>query len=176
HLKTAAYALAQSFLKRSLQLAEEIGDEPLTSVVFSNLAELAFRQGDLLEAEKQFRQSLLLAERFNDREYMSRWNSGLASVLQEQGRIDEAGSCIRTALVIARSIHNAPCIGLALVALGKMRIAQAKAIDGVEDQRGRLLVRAQATLNRALALSGLESETRSQGTQALKESQMLLKS
>ena len=66
YLKKAEHGLAQANLRRSLSLAEQIGDVPLMSVDYYNLGELAIRLGNLEEAETCFRQSLSLAEQIND--------------------------------------------------------------------------------------------------------------
>src|SRR5256886_10294168 len=115
HLQKAEHEEARSFLRRSLTLAEHIGDIPLTAVIYSNLGVLAGRTGDLQEAENWLKRSLALAEQTNDQVYLSMWNVELAAVYQDQGRLSDAYTCIGRALTIGRSIHNDPCIGLALV-------------------------------------------------------------
>ena len=182
HMQKAEHELAQTFLRRSLTLAERIGDIPLTAVVFSNLGELAARSGNLVEAESWYRRSLELAEQVDDHVYMSTWNVELASVLQDQGRLPVAMACIHRALSIGRTINNAPCIGLALVALGNVRILQAReqadAVGAVAKHNApteqRFLVRARATLQRALALQGLEAETKVKGQLALAHISLIL--
>src|SRR2546423_8522962 len=52
HLQKAEHAEAQLFLRRSLSMAEQIGDIPLTAVNFSNLCVLGEHPGDLSEAGK----------------------------------------------------------------------------------------------------------------------------
>ncbi|TMB75869.1 MAG: tetratricopeptide repeat protein, partial [Chloroflexi bacterium] len=51
HLQKAEHEEAQSFLRRSHSLAEQIGDIPLTAVIYSNLGILAAHTGDLPDAE-----------------------------------------------------------------------------------------------------------------------------
>ena len=176
YLKKAEHTLAEAALRRSLKLAEQIGDAPLTSVIFSNLGELAVRLGNLEEAETLLKRSLTLAERFNDRVYMSSWNASLSMVLQDQKKFAEAGACIQRALSIGRAMKNIPCIGLALLALGNMRIAQAQEAQGTSEENinKRFLLRARATLERLLALEGLEAETRTRGQLALAQVSLLL--
>ena len=171
HLKKAEYTLAQAFLRRSFSLAERIGDVPLMSVVFHNLGELAAASGDLQEAVTFYKRSLELAEQVEDREYMSLWNADLASVLLAQGNLADAVVYLGHALTIGRAIHNAPCMGLALVTLGKLRIAQAKVRA---QEKAKWLVRARRSLRHALALQGLEVETRVRGQLALAEVSLLM--
>jgi tetratricopeptide (TPR) repeat protein len=170
HLKKAEYRLAEDFLQRSLNLAERIGDTPLLSVIFHNLGELATYAENLVEAGTLYRRSLELAGQFNDREYLSLWNADLATILLEQGDLAGAVVCVGQALTIGRAIHNAPCIGYALVILGHLRIAQAKA----RQQDTIILTHARRSLWHALALPGLEAETRTRGRLALAQVSLLL--
>ena len=78
-------------------------------------------------------------------------------------------------------MHLAPCIGLALIAIGKMRITHATIVDGDEEnklpahqEKTRLLQRAKKTLLHALSLQGLEAETKSEGQLALAQTAFLL--
>jgi predicted ATPase/DNA-binding SARP family transcriptional activator len=175
HLKKGEFELALSFLHRSLDLAGRLGDAPLSSVVFSNLGELSALSGNLPQAEQWYKKALTLTEGFNDREYMSRWNACLASVLQAQGRLDEAATCAVRALHIGRAMHNAPCIGLALLTLANLRIAQARLCSNKQaKRRAKLLAHAQRHIQRALNLAGLEAETRTRALLALAETYQLL--
>ncbi|HLX58245.1 MAG TPA: AAA family ATPase [Ktedonobacteraceae bacterium] len=164
HMKMAHHAQASSFLQRSFVLAERIGDAPLTSVVLHDLGVLAASsdEGDSEEAESYHRRSLALAEQINDREYLSLWQADLAGVLLKRGNLDDAAVYIKHALRIARAMHNLPCVAYALVALGNLRIAQARTSGDV-----RCLRRAGTILRRALALPGLDSETLARGQLAL---------
>ncbi|GAC1350267.1 MAG: hypothetical protein NVSMB27_31150 [Ktedonobacteraceae bacterium] len=168
HVQKAEYTLAQEFLRRALSLAEQIGDVPLTAVVFRNLGVLSACSGDLAEAENWYKRSLALAEQTNDQVYLSMWNSELAAVYQDQDKLPDAATCIRRALSIGRAINNAPCIGLALIALANLRIAQSQAIvvddtDQLREQYRHYLLRARVSLQRALTFDRLEAETRNRG-------------
>src|SRR5450755_4135234 len=127
--RKADYSQAQATLRRSLSLAERIGELPLVSFVYGNLGILDIRTGNLDEAEAEFRRSIMLAGHVDDPASVSLWHIYLASVLQEQGRLSESGGILLRALIIARSIHFAPYIGLALVTLGSMRINQVMEAD-----------------------------------------------
>lgn len=167
YLKRAEDGLARAALNRAFSLARSINDDPLISVVYSNLGELAAVRGDIEEAEQAYKYALEQAERTNDREYQSRWNAALALLLQEQGKQDEAATCACTALVISRIERKDPCVGEALVALGRIRIMQASKAERLPLVRRRLLEHARKDLQRALDLPGLEAATRTQGQLAL---------
>lgn len=163
HLKKNDYEQAQAAFRRSLNLAEQLGDDPLKSVIYSDFGELAAATGDLEEAERWYRKALELTALTHDHEYISAWNAALATVLQEQGKLEEAASCIKQALIVGRAYHLNPCIGIALVALGDFRIKQALNAEATPALRRHLLKLATRDLQRALALEGLEAETRTRG-------------
>ncbi len=186
YLNNAEHELSQAFLRRSLNLAERVGDVPLMAVVLYNLGELSLHRGDLVEAEASFRRSLQLAEQVNDQLYMSLWNATLAIVLQDQGKLPDATVCIRRSLSNARAMNNnMPWIGHALMTLGNMRIVQARVVDEKQSYTEkennksnaskqvnsvtshRYLLRAKATLQRVLAFQELEVETRTEAKLAL---------
>ena len=177
HLQKAEYEQAQAFFKRSLLLAEQVGDTPLTSVVYSNLGLLSARTGKLTEAEDWLRRGLLLAEQVNRPQvYVSMWNTLLSDVFQQQGKLTEAQICLCRALRLGRRVGNIPSIGLALVVAGNLRIAQAKASEKRQDmaQRTRYLMRADRTLRHVLTFEGLEAEARAEGQLAMAHVSLLL--
>ncbi|HLL80164.1 MAG TPA: tetratricopeptide repeat protein, partial [Ktedonobacteraceae bacterium] len=169
YLKLGRYSQARTNLQRAYSLAERTGDTPLMSVVMHNLAELAYASGEgsQQEAEDLYKHSLRLAEQINDREYLSHWNAEYALLLLRRGDHGSAAPHIQLALSIARAIRNMPCTGLALVALGAFRLAQARHCNDGREATYRS--RARHSLQRALALPGLEVETRSIGEQTLRE-------
>ncbi|HEV2581827.1 MAG TPA: AAA family ATPase, partial [Ktedonobacteraceae bacterium] len=173
YMKQARYQQARSSLQRAYQLAERIGDAPLMGVVLHNLGELALSpdQREPQVAELYFKRSLLMAEQIDDREYLSRWNADLAFALIERGDLSGAASPAARALSVARAMHNTPCAGLALIALGSLRLAQARTCM---EQHNEIvartnLQRARGTLQHALTLRGLEVETRTRGRIILAE-------
>ena len=149
------------------------------SVAFANLGILSARLGDLPEAETFFKRGITLAEQVNDPVYVSLWQCCTGYVLQDQGKMIEAKLSLRGALTISRAMNFTPCIGVALVVLGQLRIAQALLVQ--ENNSGstgplersatssytHLLRKARISLQRALSLEGLEAETRTEGQLAL---------
>jgi tetratricopeptide (TPR) repeat protein len=181
HLRRAEYNQAQAFLRRSLGIAERIGELPLVCIVFGNMGVQAMRTGDLAEAENRFKQGLALAEQINEPVHISLLYTCLSLVSQDQGKLEETGKCLLKALSISRSMAIAPCIGFALIVLGSMRLAQAMMVDvemeksmGAREERTRVLKRAKRTLQRALLLEGIEAETRIEGQLALAQASLLL--
>lgn len=177
-MKQAHYQQARTYIQRAYTLAERIGDVPLMGVVLHNLGALALSSDNrnLEEAELYFRRSLLMAEQIDDREYLSRWNADLAFALVERGNLTEAAHHAARALGVARSMHNTPCAGLALVALGALRLAQAGTCLQQHNHTGARisLQRARHTLQHALTLPGLEVETATLARAALTETLSLL--
>ncbi len=177
----AAYALkaenpiARAYFQRSLELAERMGDLPNIAFATGNLADVLARCGNLLEAEAYFKRSLEVAERINDRRELSWCCVEFAEALQDQGNLRGALEHIRRALSLGRSIKNDNIIGFALIALAGLRMTQAITICNlqfIDPQKHavlehpiccRLLLRAGAALQRALALEGLEVEVMAEG-------------
>ena len=118
----AEYGQAQSFFRRSLSIAEQIGDNQSTCITFGNLGLLALRLGNLSDSEQSFLEGIKLAKRINDPVYRSLFQSVLASVLHAEGKIAEAKENLYVALQVSRSARIAPCIGQALVVLGNIRV------------------------------------------------------
>ncbi len=183
YLRKAEHTLAQAAVRRSLSIAEQIGETGIMSVDFGNLGILSARFGDLAEAEVYYKRALMLAEQVNDPVYMSLWYSYLTPVMQDQGKIDEAKKSLCQALRIGRVMSMT--LGVALVTLVHLRIAQALAgqendgnSPGTVKQGGasytHLLKRARIALQRALNLEGLEAETRTEGQLAVAQASFLL--
>jgi DNA-binding SARP family transcriptional activator len=180
HMRRAEYSQAQIFLRRSLSVAERIGDMPIVSFVFGNLGWLDSRCGNLVEAEAELNRSIALAEQINDSMGLGMWYSCLATALLDQGKLAEAETALRRAFTSARTQRNTPYIGMALVALGHLRIAQAEAVQMSEEpeaqrkeRRAHILFRARRALSRAVALSEIEAETRIEAQAALSEAAYL---
>ena len=134
HMRKAEYGLAQSFFRRSLSIAEQIGDNLLACVAFGNLGLLALRLGNLSDSEQWFLEGIKLAKRINDPVYISLFSSVLAGVLHSRGKIAEAKENFYLALRVARSARIASCIGQSLVGLGNVRIIQACFSDQDKEQ------------------------------------------
>lgn len=179
HLRRAEYALAQSALRRSLGIAERIGDIPIMSIAYGNLGIVSTRLGELTEAEISFRKGIALAEQVNDPVYISLLESYLTPVLQDQDKLEEARSTLLHALKVSRISKFAPCIGCSLVALGQLRINQVIEENQRNPKASQLpihqqLWRTRNSLQRALSLEGLEAETRTEGQLALARATFML--
>jgi len=171
HAVKSENAMAHTYMQRSLELAERMGNQPNIALVTGNLGEMATRSGELLQAEEWFRRSLAMAERIDDPDQRSWCNVALAGALQAQGNLAEAAKCIRYSLALARSMKNSLNIGAALVALADLRILQAVIACKWQERAKNtgnvtqptpmcmhLLLRAKSTVQRALRIEGLETE------------------
>ncbi|MBO0796793.1 MAG: tetratricopeptide repeat protein, partial [Ktedonobacteraceae bacterium] len=176
HIRKAEYDSAQSFFRRALSIAERIGDTQSVYVALNNEGVLAARLGNLLEAESWYERGLTLARGVNDPAYMSILYTYLAIVLQDQGRFEAARKSLREALSIGHTFRIAPCVGFALTTLGYVRFVSARFMietNTEEHSNGlRILKQARNVLMKAIAMEGLEAETRTEGRLIL--SQVLL--
>lgn len=180
YLRKAEYSQAQAVLRRSLSIAERIGDIPVVSFAISNLGVLDLRMGNLVDAETELRRGITFAERIDDPVSISILYSYLATVLQERGKLLDAEAMLRRALMIGHTMHIIPYIGLTLVAVGNLRTSQAMAIDFNEEdetslkEKERFLRRAKKTFQHALSYEGIEAETRIEGKLVLAQVLLLL--
>ena len=161
YMRKGDYRTSQAFARRSLSILEKIGDLPSLCIMLSNHGALSVRFGDLNEAEELFKRSLQIAEQIKNPMYISLWNDALARVLQNQGEIVDSEKYLVQALSIGKRMQIDPCVGYALITLGYRRLIQASTSDD-EDQSItiKFLKKAKRTLQRALALHGLEAESR----------------
>jgi tetratricopeptide (TPR) repeat protein len=177
HLRRAEYALAQANLRRSLNLAELVGEVPLVSFSLYNLGILDLRLGNLANSESELRRSIDVSANVYDPISASQYYTTLGTILLEQSNLVDAGIALCRALSISRDLHIMPCIGSALVAIGEMRIAQAIAVGFERENKEKVvfnLKRAKKALLRALVLEEMEAETRTEGRVALGQAMLLL--
>src|SRR5260370_7767389 len=66
YLRRSEHTSAQAALRRSLNIAEQVGDASIMSLAFGNLGMLSARFGDLAEAEAYFKPPLTLANQSHD--------------------------------------------------------------------------------------------------------------
>ena len=170
HASRSENAIANTYLRRTLDLAERMGNLPNMAFATGNLGEMASRSGNVVEAENWFRRSISISERTNEREHTSWCNVALAGALQDQGNLTGAAESIYRALTVARSIKSARCSGAALVALADLRVSQAIGTnyleEGVQSEKVpissaraiRLILRARSTVQHAISIEGLEME------------------
>jgi predicted ATPase/DNA-binding SARP family transcriptional activator len=180
YLRKAEYTQANAVLRRALNLAERIGDIPNLCFVVGNIGILDARTANLAEAENEYRRAITLAENINELASLSPWCTYLSILLQEQIRFDDARSALYRALKISRGMHFTPYVGMALVALGNLRISQALMLEseGKSDEAqskaySQMLLLAKKTLKHALALEGIEAETRIEGRLLLAQAYLL---
>ena len=163
HLTRGEYDASQHALQRSLKLAERIGDEPLCSVIYSNLAKLATIGDKPHEAEIWYKRAISIASAVQDREYENRWNVDLADVLQKQGKFTEARVCLVKAMRVGWVVRNRSWIGNALVGISDYRLTQARAEQLHQGRRNRFLAQAERDIQRALAIEELDAQVRIRG-------------
>jgi tetratricopeptide (TPR) repeat protein len=163
--------LARMHLARSFALAEQVGDSSVMAVAALNLGELAARSGVLQDAERWFKRSLVLTQQAGDLETEVWVRDSLAAAYRDQGKLVDALECLLAAVRLSRTIQNTPCLGLALVSLGQVRILQAQTADGAG--RTRFLGLARTEVTRALAFEHLYAEPRTAGRLVLAQIALL---
>lgn len=181
HSMRSEHTIATTYFKRALELGERTGDRRSKLLVTGNLGDIAARNGDLQEAANWLTDSLALSEQTSNREHTSWGLVTLAAVQQDLGDMRGALENIRRALADARNIKSTTRIGFALVALANWRVMRALVLSQQEASTPlnnglvnradpaclRLLWSARAALERALHLTGIDTETECTGQVAL---------
>lgn len=168
------YETASIYFKRALDLAERTGNMADKALVAANLGEIAARMGKLHDAQTWLTESLAISEQAFDREHSSWSLVTLAGVQQALGDTRGALENIRRALSVSLRMKSSVRIGHALVALAEWRVMRALYYRNLETGHldahtamppvsQALLRAALATVERALALDGIEAEVQSLG-------------
>ena len=177
HSMRSEYAIATTYFKRALELGERTGDRRSKLLVTGNLGDIAARNGDLQEAATWLTDSLALSEQTSNREHTSWGLVTLAAVQQDLGDTRGALENIRRALAAGRTIKSTTRVGFALVALANWRVTRALFlsqqaaseplnhghINYADPECLRLLWSARAAIERALHLTGIDTETECTG-------------
>jgi tetratricopeptide (TPR) repeat protein len=93
----AELAEAERYLRRALEIFDEIGAAGRHGWTLSNLASVYKQRGDLRSAEKTFREAVSRLRRTHEQGFLVEAERGLAEVFVEQGKIDEADRLIAEA-------------------------------------------------------------------------------
>ena len=88
---------AEGYLRRALEIFEEIGAAGRYGWTLSNLASVYCQRGDLPLAEKTFREAVRRLRRTHEQGFLVEAERGLAEVFVEQGKIDEADRLVADA-------------------------------------------------------------------------------
>lgn len=143
---------ASEYLRKSIQVAQEICDPRLEGTARGTLAEILAARGRLAEAETHLKKVLTLVQGRGDK-----WVEGnairiLAGIRRIQGRLDDSLSLLRQSLQVSTSIgdlHN--------VTLIQISVADAYFLQGQLEEAAQYLESAQARLKEeeSLFVSGL---------------------
>src|SRR6266480_2982364 len=124
YVKKADYSTAETFSRRALEIAEQIGEIPTACVVYINLGMLAARSGRLVEAKALYSRGFVLAEQVNDRTQMSLAATYLALVLQDLGELKQARYYILRAHAANKHLNVVACVGPTLIAYASIQLAR----------------------------------------------------
>jgi class 3 adenylate cyclase/Flp pilus assembly protein TadD len=88
---------AEHYLRRALEIFEEIGAAGRYGWTLSNLASVYRQRGELPHAEKTFREAVRRLRKTHEQGFLVEAERGLAEVLVEQGKVDEADRLVADA-------------------------------------------------------------------------------
>lgn len=101
---TEDFVTAETELKESLNLANQINEPGLTLAALNNLALLNVSMGNLRDAEMNFETALEQCERLGDRHLEAALHNNLADVLHTQGNTEDAMEELKKAVLIFSEI------------------------------------------------------------------------
>ncbi|HSM02963.1 MAG TPA: tetratricopeptide repeat protein [Acidimicrobiia bacterium] len=117
-----AHARARSLAKQSLELAEQIGDEPSVAASLRLLDGLRYHEGELDDVRRSFEQALEAAREGDDPARLGRILVSLAVLSEDQGRVAEAERYVEEALEACRRADDQPLSAEARLAQGEISI------------------------------------------------------
>ncbi len=158
YTRHASYEQATEVLQQALDLAQRMDYTALIGFTIGNLAVIDLRQDRLSMAAARLAQALEWAERCNDRPSISFWSSYAGQVALAQGQREQARTYVVRALLYARQCHVEPYVAIALVTAASFHLAPL--LQESLANAPAPYVKAKRALQRALALSGVEAETR----------------
>jgi class 3 adenylate cyclase/tetratricopeptide (TPR) repeat protein len=128
---------AEDYLRRALDIFDEIGAAGRHGWTLSNLAFVYRQRGELAEAEKTFREAVSRLRRTHEQGFLVEAERGLAEVLVERGKVDEADRLVAEA---ERRVGRGDVWTRAslLHARGLVLVAQGRAVEGEEAFRAAL--------------------------------------
>ncbi len=118
------YAEAQGYLRESLAIAREAGDESAAAGALQPLALAALGLGDTQAARGYLEQALAAEEKRGDRREVAAVLNALAQVHRMEGELDAAEPLYRSALAIARELHDREITAIGLLNLAMVSIGR----------------------------------------------------
>ena len=109
---------AEDWYRKSLTIAEALGDRPGIAISYHQLGRVAQDRGRLEEAGDWYRKSLTITEALGDRPGMADGYHELGILAQDQGRLEEAGDWYRKSLTITEPLGDQPHMAASYHQLG----------------------------------------------------------
>ena len=180
-LRKGEFLNAQSVLRRSLSMMERIGEVPLIAFIHANIGVLNMRIGNLVDAVTELSQGVSFAEKIVEPASVCVMSIYLSYAQQDQGEIEAAFATLVKALKLCHTVYIPPYVGMALVALGNLRILLSSEVSPIDfpdmtrlRDRGQCLKKAMYALQKALRIEGLEVETKVEGLLAMAQVSLLM--
>ncbi len=112
--------------QEGLALARELGDKSLISIAVQNLGYLASQQGNLAQATLRTQEGLAMARQLGDKISITATLHTLGYLSALRNDIAQASEYYREGLAVAREIGNGYEIGLHLIGLTEVALAEAR--------------------------------------------------
>ncbi len=115
---------AEALLKESLTVGQEIGHKRSVGAALFGLARLSLLRGDLAQAAVLARESLAIAREIDHTWDITNGLGLLGEIVRDQGELVQARLLFQEALSLAQKIGYKDCIGLHLVGLATIALAE----------------------------------------------------
>lgn len=117
-------ALAAERDQEGLKLARELGNKSLVALATQNLGYLAGLQGNLAQALVRTQEALGIMRELGDKTSMTATLHTLGYLFMQHDDLAQASACYQEGLTLAREIGNKRHIGLHLIGLAEIALAQ----------------------------------------------------
>jgi tetratricopeptide (TPR) repeat protein len=126
------YAKAIEFLKRSIELKEEIGDKNGIAASLNNIGFFYHSQGNIKSAIEYYQKGLSIRENINDKRGISYSLNNIGSVYQDQGDILRALEYFQRSLRLFEELHEPLEVSTLLNNIGMIFEDQGEIQKGLE--------------------------------------------
>jgi eukaryotic-like serine/threonine-protein kinase len=112
---------AEKMYRDGLALSQEIGDQPLVSLLSSNLGTVLYTRGDPRGAQKLFENAQAISRQMGDKDGVAMTAVNIGAVLSDQGDLKAAEKNINEAVALAAETGTKDLSGTSLLSLGQVQ-------------------------------------------------------
>jgi tetratricopeptide (TPR) repeat protein len=100
HKNQGEYKSALEYYKKSLKIAEKIGDRSGIAITLHQIGNIHYREGEYKSALEYYQKSLKIAEEIGDRSGIASSHGQIGKIFCETNKFKESFECLFNALII----------------------------------------------------------------------------